>query len=585
MRTTETLFRKVRVKPATDLEMSNGNSTRTPSHDSQLSPYCGFSELANEYREYVQRLAGQWPGLSYLDAYLQDPLYLQRQTFGIVLVKPSNVPPVQRDLKLEELLPELDDGSSPILIVLEDPTPRMIAELGGQLRIDPQFWADFLVGPSWFGSGKVDIGPGEPSVQYRDDSLLEQLWPLPRPARQQEHFCFRFVAHREPTPASFQNSVGPNMDGHSSLSPFFPNCGDVKPGPPICANSIGLRNNLAVWENQHARKRANGETETSSRDIPWIGVIVAKNQSSRIPVCEPGFSYVFREFLPRPRFVERFVMDNLESSKEWEGRPQRAPKSNFSVKEILWYHLICHLENNDFRNAALTSPSLLFVDVLQLIGCFWVAEIESKHLQLSWMEVYYQKEVITRRRKFPSLMDPLYPDPNGSLSARLQADLIGLHSDLIKIEPYEHFIHEAEEYCKAREQLTGLPDYSELANDFAYLQKAVCRLNKRVKRIMGFLKSIEDDFEKSRSRYRNMLLLILALWAWLVSPVSVTASIMNLGESRESSAIKVGDVQVFWKVVVPLGVGVVLIVVSLLWITEFFTLKATRKASRSRTYR
>ncbi|XRM37457.1 hypothetical protein ABZX51_000930 [Aspergillus tubingensis] len=175
MRTTETLFRKVRVKPATDLEMSNGNSTRTPSHDSQLSPYCGFSELANEYREYVQRLAGQWPGLSYLDAYLQDPLYLQRQTFGIVLVKPSNVPPVQRDLKLEEVLPELDDGSSPILIVLEDPTPRMIAELGGQLRIDPQFWADFLVGPSWFGSGKVDIGPGEPSVQYRDDSLLEQL--------------------------------------------------------------------------------------------------------------------------------------------------------------------------------------------------------------------------------------------------------------------------------------------------------------------------------------------------------------------------------------------------------------------------
>lgn len=82
-----------------------------------------------------------------------------------------------------------------------------------------------------------------------------------------------------------------------------------------------------------------------------------------------------------------------------------------------------------------------------------------------------------------------------------------------------------------------------------------------------------------------MLLLILAVWAWLVSPISVTAAIMNLGESRESNAVKVGDIQVFWKVVVPIGVGVILLVVSLLWITESYTLRATRKASRSRRYR
>ncbi|CAK44414.1 hypothetical protein An02g10650 [Aspergillus niger] len=69
-----------------------------------------------------------------------------------------------------------------------------------------------------------------------------------------------------------------------------------------------------------------------------------------------------------------------------------------------------------------------------------------------------------------------------------------------------------------------------------------------------------------------MLLLILAVWAWLVSPISVTAAIMNLGESRESNAVKVGDIQVFWKVVVPIGV-------------ESYTLRATRKASRSRRYR
>ncbi|KAI2831267.1 hypothetical protein CBS147320_2126 [Aspergillus niger] len=324
MRTTETLFRKVRAVAATDLEMSNGDSNQPPSQTSPPSPCIHFSPQANEYREYVQTLAGRWPGLSYLDAYLQDALYLQRRTFGIVLIKPSDVAPVQHDLRLEEVLPELDDCSSPKLIVLEDPTPRMIAELGAKLRIDPQFWADFLVGPSWFGSGKVDIGPGEPSVQYRDDSLLEQLWPLPKAARQQEHYCFRFVAHREPTP---------NMDDYSSLSTSYPICGNAKPGPPICANSIGLRNNLTVWENQHERDRAKGETPP--RDIAWV----------------------------------------------------------------------------------------------------------------------------------------------------------------------------------------------------------------------------------------------------------VTAAIMNLGESRESDAVKVGDIQVFWKVVVPIGVGVILLVVSLLWITESYTLRATRKASRSRRYR
>ncbi|KAL3262138.1 hypothetical protein ABHI18_003066 [Aspergillus niger] len=574
MRTTETLFRKVRAAAATDLEMSNGDSIQPPSQPSPPSPYSHFSEQANEYREYVQTLAGRWPGLSYLDAYLQDALYLERMTFGIVLIKPSDDASVQRDLRLEDVLPQLDDCSIPKLIVLEDPTPRMIAELGAKLRIDPQFWADFLVGPSWFGSGKVDIGPGEPSVQYRDDSLLEQLWPLPKAARQQEHYCFRFVAHREPTP---------NMDDYSSLSASYPICGNAKPGPPICANSIGLRNNLTVWENQHERDRAKGETPP--RDIAWVGVIAVKNQSSRIPVCQPGSSYIFREYLPRPQFRESFNMDILDNAREWEGRPQRALKTNYSIKEILCYHLIYHFRKKDSRDAAMTSPRLLFVDVLQLISCFWVAEIESKHLRLSWMEVYYQKEVIRRNRRYPSFMDPLYPDPNGSLSARLQADLIGLHSDLISIEPYNHFIKEAEEYCKAQRQLTGLPDYKELVNDFTYLQNAVSRLTNRINRVMGFLKSIDDDHEKSRSRYRNMLLLILAVWAWLVSPISVTAAIMNLGESRESDAVKVGDIQVFWKVVVPIGVGVILLVVSLLWITESYTLRATRKASRSRRYR
>ncbi|GKZ78671.1 hypothetical protein AnigIFM56816_002446 [Aspergillus niger] len=573
MRTTETLFRKVRAVAATDLEMSNGDSNQPPSQTSPPSPYNDFSKEANEYREYVKTLAGRWPGLSYLDAYLQDTLYLERRTFGIVLIKPSDVPPVQHDLGVEKVLRELDDLSSPKLIVLEDPTPRMIAELGAKLRIDPQFWADFLVGPSWFGSGKVDIGPGEPSVQYRDDSLLEQLWPLPKAARQQEHYCFRFVAHREPTP---------NMDDYRSLSESYPICGNAKPGPPICANSIGLRNNLTVWENQHERDRAKGETP--SRDIAWVGVIAVKNQSSRIPVCQPGSSYIFREYLPRPQFRESFNMDILDNAREWEGRPQRALKTNYSIKEILCYHLIYHLRNKGFRDAALTSPRLLFVDVLQLISCFWVAEIESKHLRLSLMEVYYQ-EADRKRLKITSFPNPLYPDPNGSLSARVQADLICLHSDLISTEPYSHFIKEAEEYCKAQKQATGLPDYEELVNDFDYLQKAISRLNKRIKRVMGFLKSIDDDFERSRSRYRNMLLLILAEWAWLVSPVSVTASIMNLEESRESSVGKVGDIQVFWKVVVPLEVGVILLVVFVLWITEFLALEATRKASSSRWYR
>lgn len=230
-----------------------------------------FSESAQEYRGIVSRLAGRWPGLSYLNSYLQERCYLSRTSFPIALIKFKRNTPVQgpdliTDLNLQDLLKRIDDDSDK-LVVLEDPTPKMIAELGGRFKIDPQFWADFLVEPSWFGSGKLHVGGGQPQIPYRDDSLLEQLWPLPSSALSQQHISFRFVAHVE-TKGNCEDNQFQSYRDASLLSKIYPLADDARAGPPSGAESKAIRRIITIWQNQDNRHPTGSEVEPTT---PWLG--------------------------------------------------------------------------------------------------------------------------------------------------------------------------------------------------------------------------------------------------------------------------------------------------------------------------
>lgn len=188
------------------------------------------------------------------------------------------------------------------------------------------------------------------------------------------------------------------------------------------------------------------------------------------------------------------------------------------------------------------SPNVLFNNLLGLMGCFWVTELESRHLQLSWMETFYYKQVIRRRQRL-SLLNALTPNPLDSFAAKAQADLIGLHGVQIETGSYRYLVDETLTNCEA---LDDDGQFTCLIDDLKYLRGAISLLERRLKRDQEFLRSISDDFEKERSDNRNKLLLILALWAWLVSPVTLTSSIMNLGQDKSGSK-KVGDVKIFGK--------------------------------------
>ncbi|GFG13787.1 hypothetical protein IFM5058_06623 [Aspergillus udagawae] len=267
---------------------------------------------------------------------------------------------MEKFLRLEILLSWINDECDK-LIILEDPTPNMIAEIGGRLNIDPQFWADFLVGPSWFGSGKLYIGAGEPRIPYRDDSLLEQLWPLPSAAQELQHASFRFVAHRE---RKFYGDSNRDLKDRRPLSKMYPIAQEARPGPPGSGQSVRVRSNLTIWRNWKSRQRAEDENQEITE--PWIGVIAIQNQSSRVPVSKQGYSYIFRNILRRPQPHEKINMDILRLTEEWEGRSQREPKYNQSIKDIY-----CHILKTKFKNKAdfdevTKSPNTLFVDLLRL---------------------------------------------------------------------------------------------------------------------------------------------------------------------------------------------------------------------------
>jgi hypothetical protein len=179
-----------------------------------------------------------------------------------------------KNLSLKDLLDEINNKSDK-LIVLEDPTPKMIAELGGRFKIDPQFWADFLVEPSWFGSGKLHVGGGQPQIPYRDDSLLEQLWPLPSSALSQQHTSFRFVAHVE-TKGNCEDSQFQSYHDASLLSKIYPLADNARAGPPSGAESKAIRRIITIWQNRKNRDPIKSNSKPESE--PWLGQYILSTE-------------------------------------------------------------------------------------------------------------------------------------------------------------------------------------------------------------------------------------------------------------------------------------------------------------------
>lgn len=321
-----------------------------------------------------------------------------------------------------------------------------------------------------------------------------------------------------------------------------------------------------------------------------VGVAAIQRQSSRVPVSIQGYSYIFRNFLHRPLPNEKIDMNILRPTERWEGRSQKETKYNHSISDIYCYAIKTNLEKKLGLENMVKSPNVLFIDLLRLMSCFWVTELESRHLQLSWMESFYYEEVGKRRQRL-SLLNALTPNPLDSLAAKVQADLIGLHGVQIETGSYRFLVNENLTNCRALRDNGPSDDdvsidencpFTSLIEDLKYLLKAISLLERRLTRNKSFLRSISDDFEKERSDNRNKLLLILALWAWLVSPVTLTSSIMNLGQDKSSSSEKVGDVKIFWKVALVLGIAVILFVVFVLLATETCNWIARRRSSLKR---
>ncbi|EED19254.1 hypothetical protein TSTA_025700 [Talaromyces stipitatus ATCC 10500] len=371
------------------------------------------SDTALRYCRLIEDLAGQYPGYSYLDFYLNsENVQPRKEPYQIDLVQLSNgQSDAQFDINtftdVNKLIDQVRKNDSHKLIILEDPTPEVIAHMGSELEIDPQFWADFLVGSFWFDSGKLRIDHRKEYKYFQDDSLLEKVWLLPTDARQQDHCCIRFVAQR-----ALDRKDNAQMKKYKSLEKTHGITDGAETGPPNYANTVPEHCKLTLWNNFRNRR---GNEKLMS-------------QSS------------FKAYL------------------DWQRRPQTALKSNASLREIINSQLNEQLNWKAFRNAAAYAPDYLLIDLCRLIASFWVAEIESQHLYLFWVEKFYQREIT--RQKQELTFQELFA--YNWLSEKLNADDIELWSHRTATGCYSHSIKELSQCCdtqKPREaQLSTLKD-------------------------------------------------------------------------------------------------------------------------------
>lgn len=210
-----------------------------------------------------------------------------------------------------------------------------------------------------------------------------------------------------------------------------------------------------------------------------------------------------------------------------------------------------YFRKQEYTNDICRHPSLLFKGLLQLLGCFWVSELESRNLRLSWMDTFYLNQIEQRRTRLS--WPHTIPNPDG-LAEKVQADIVALHSARVDIGPYQHLLKETQLQCKHwAEACSG---FNEFVKDFDHLWDETERLQVRILKTIEFLQSISEEFKQERLIYRNIVLFYFALWAFVWSPITLTSSIMNLNQVGDSNK-KVGDVRTFAIVVVPLGVLVI----------------------------
>lgn len=355
------------------------------------------------YRTYVAGLSGQWPGVTYLHYYLQSDAYQQNLRARVTFLELDlNGRPVDLDLGNCEY--EFDDfirnynghGGTYKLILVENPSPLVLATLGGHFRMEAQFWADLLVGPAWFDKGKIYPGPdssksGAAFIPFKDEGLIDQLWPLPSSSQSGRYKCIRAVVLRESTAVSLP-SHGHELDVRTR------DC------PPLGASAIPTRNTIGIWTNQQ---------QTPTVQNPWIGTscsevqitladrrlilnlgVVALNTGEN----NPGLC-IFRDFRKEPLLGSPAAPGITNFNISW--RPDTAPGGVTAhtqhyltaYRSLLsaYAYQLCH-DLADANFAALADqPEMLFLNLYRLIASCWVAEIENHHMKYSWIEDYWQR--------------------------------------------------------------------------------------------------------------------------------------------------------------------------------------------------
>lgn len=216
---------------------------------------------SRSYKNHVGRLSGLWPGTTYLDFYLRSPDYNQALETPVTFLDLAHGggpldPEGCTYPGFDNFIGDYNRSrGTHKLIVVEDPSPIVVATLGGSLQIEVQFWGDLLVGPSWFDEGKVSPGPDSSKVDndhftpFRDNSLYDQLWPLPSIRQNHRYKCLRVVVLKEdPAPS-------PLTESH----PLDPN---TRRCPPLGAHAKPMRYVVGMWTNQQNRP---------TTATPWIG--------------------------------------------------------------------------------------------------------------------------------------------------------------------------------------------------------------------------------------------------------------------------------------------------------------------------
>lgn len=299
-----------------------------------------------------------------------------------------------------------------------------------------------------------------------------------------------------------------------------------------------------------------------------LAVVAMQRQETRKGVKENRLC-ILRDFRHRPLMSEGVDNTVLKVTGFWEGRRQSALKAHESIREAFCYYNDDALKNPSFRDAAIHYPQMLFFNLYKMISCYWVAEIEDEHLELSWIEEYYMFRWNEEFQNF-NFTKHIIPSYQSTLATKIEADLMHLHKHRIKVGTYHQLIKETKEQFDIHipdviVQTTNayfmMKRYTGLRNDFEILVKNMERLEYRTDRTISFLNSLHSTFEGERSQSRNVMVFILTCFASFFGTLSLIASILSLA-SPFSPREK--DFPIYWSIAIPFLILLFLIYLILL---------------------